>query len=122
MVVYLAVSGFCGLFSLVYEYFSHGVYSPWMVFLFAWPLLGGAVPYAVLAWRGNRRVSPITSWARLAHHCAVASLTVGACISGVLDIYGTTSVWTPVYWAAGIVLGTTGLVMGVVGSRPEQAH
>jgi hypothetical protein len=31
---YLGFTLFCGLFSLIYEHFSHGVYSDYMVYLF----------------------------------------------------------------------------------------
>ena len=97
--IYLGIAGFCGLFSIVYEANSHGVVSGWMVWLFAWPLLGGALPYALFA-----RFSGRAPWARMAHHGAVACATVGACVTGVLEIYGTSSVWVSVYWIAALIL------------------
>lgn len=112
VIVYLAVAGFCGLFSFVYEQHSNGVSSPWMVWLFAWPLLGGAIPCAVLA---SRPASSLSLWARLAYHGAVACCTVGACVTGVFQIYGTASVWTNVYWAAGILLLLVAVATGVAG-------
>ena len=41
---YLTASVFCALFGAVYELFSHGVYSYWMIYAFAFPLLLGAIP------------------------------------------------------------------------------
>ena len=144
MVVYVAVAAFCGLFSAIYEYFSHGVYSAWMIFLFAWPLVGGVLPYAVVVLVGRRHgdgsSGPIAKrnhsgkpgqrnrphgdgwektatagrWARLAHHAAIATLTVGACLSGVFEIYGTASGWVAVYWAAGGVFAVVAAVLGIV--------
>jgi len=107
--VYLGISGFCGLFSAVYEAFSHGVYSPWMVFLFAWPLIGGALPYALIARFAGHLDLP---WARLAHHGAVACATVGACVAGVLQIYGTSSAWVSLYWIAASVLAIPAAMVG----------
>ena len=37
----------CVVFALVYAQFSHGVHSPFMTFMFAIPLLGGAAIAAV---------------------------------------------------------------------------
>ena len=48
---YLAVSAFCLLFSVVYSLFSHGIHSPWMRWLAAWPFVLGAVPALILAAR-----------------------------------------------------------------------
>ncbi|MEA5055179.1 MAG: hypothetical protein VB093_17295 [Propionicimonas sp.] len=121
---YLAVAAFCGVFAAVYEHFSHGVYSAWMVLLFAWPLLAGAVPYAIAALLTRHASVPVgrgRDWARLCHHAAIATATIGACLSGVLEIYGTTSDWLAWYWAAAAVLATTALGLAV-GSRQRQAR
>jgi len=109
--IYLAVAAFCGVFAAVYEHFSHGVYSPWMVCLFAWPLVGGALPYALLR-RPPETLSSRLRWARLAHHAAVASATVGSCVQGVLDIYGTTSDWVITYWIAALTFALAAAVLG----------
>ena len=43
---------------MVYNHFGHGVTSPWMTFLFAWPLLLGALPAAMIpVLRRKRRLS-----------------------------------------------------------------
>ncbi|MDO5133326.1 MAG: hypothetical protein Q4D81_10130 [Eubacteriales bacterium] len=47
LIRYLVISAFCGGLALIYNYFSHGITSPWMTFLFAWPLLLGALPAAL---------------------------------------------------------------------------
>jgi len=110
--VYLGVAGFCGAYSAVYETLSHGVNSLWMVTLFAWPLIGGAVPYTFAARFGKHLDLP---WARLAHHGAVACATLGACVTGVLQIYGTSSAWVGVYWIAAILLAITAALSAAVG-------
>ena len=46
--VYLVISCFCALFGAVYELFSHEVYSFYMIYAFAFPMVGGALPFAVL--------------------------------------------------------------------------
>jgi len=109
--VYLGIAAFCGVFSIVYEANSHGVVSPWMVWLFAWPLLGGACPYAILARFPAR--SGRFAWARMAHHGAVACATIGSCLTGVMQIYGTSSAWVDGYWVAGILLALVAAVVAV---------
>ena len=42
---YVAVALFCALFGAVYEIFSHEVYSYPMIYAFAIPLAGGALPF-----------------------------------------------------------------------------
>ena len=88
----------CALFGAVYERFGHGVYSYWMVYAFAFPLILGVLPlYLVealpLPLPGNLRWGP--------YHAGVATLTVGSLVLGALEIYGTTSPLTAVYWIAG---------------------
>ena len=48
----------CAVFSAVYEHFSHGVYSWYMVFLFAVPLIYGLVPFLFSRTALSRRRSP----------------------------------------------------------------
>ena len=92
---------FCALFGGVYEAFSHEVYSYWMIYAFAFPLVLGALPLLVIRMTGaaypNRAV-------RSAQHAGVASLTVGSLVTGALEIYGTTHPLTIVYWIAGCAL------------------
>lgn len=96
----------CVIFSAVYEYFSHEVYSPWMVGLFLVPLVFGAVPMALLA-RARMRVGWL---ARQLWACAVLTLTLGCCFAGVLEIYGTTSPWLPTYLVASAPLALSALL------------
>lgn len=49
--IYLASAVFCALFGAVYEIFSHGVFSFFMIYAFAFPLVLGAVP---MLWMGLR--------------------------------------------------------------------
>lgn len=96
----------CVIFSAVYEYFSHEVYSPWMVGLFLVPLALGAIPMALIACV-EVRVSWLASqlWA-----CTVLTLTLGCCYAGVLEIYGTTSPWLPTYLVASAPLALSALL------------
>ena len=96
----LAGAAFLGVFGAIYEHFSHGVYSPFMVFAFAVPLLLGVLVYGVLLiakkYPGRAAV--------LLWNSGIAALSVGSVFKGVLDIYGTTNPLIVVYPVAGGIL------------------
>lgn len=94
--VYLLAAALTALFGGVYEIFSHGVWSGWMVYAFAFPLGLGALPFSWLALRRK----PLPRGCTL-HHAAVATLTVGSVMEGVLAIYGTSNHLTTWYWIVG---------------------
>ena len=77
----------------VYELFSHQVYSPFMYLMFMIPLLLGLAPN--LAARMLDK-SFITS--------KVLTLIFGSFLKGVLDIYGTSSIYPLLYLPAAAVL------------------
>ena len=117
--VYLLVALFCALFGAVYEMFSHGVYSFYMIYAFAFPLAGGALPFFVMSLRGIKKYPG--AFARNLYHSGMATLTVGSIVQGVLDIYGTTNALSRCYWIAGIAFVIAGaavyLIQGMSGSR-----
>ncbi len=108
--VYAAATLFCIVFALIYEHFSHGVYSAFLLGMFAFPLLGGIVPCVLLP------KAPARS-ARHAWHAGVATLTVGSCVHGIFDIYGTTAPLVTAYWVAGGLLLAAGLALWVMRAR-----
>lgn len=111
---YLAVSLFCAFFGAVYEAFSHGVYSYFMLYAFAFPLVGGTAVFLALArGRGRMPSAPV----RQLYHGGVASLTLGSLMRGVLEIYGTTNALVSAYWYAGGALCLTAVLLCAAGSR-----
>lgn len=99
---YLLISLFCVFFGVVYEYFSHEVYSGFMIYAFVFPLAGGALPYFAMSLYGGRRLPGRAS--RNLYNSGIATLTVGSLMEGTLDIYGTTNDILGVYWVVGICL------------------
>ncbi len=45
---YLIISVLCAVYGMIYELFSHKVYSIYMIFAFVIPLLGGFVPFIIM--------------------------------------------------------------------------
>lgn len=105
--VYLGTTIFCTLFGAAYESFSHGVYSYFMRYAFAFPLCAGALPCFVLAY-GGRRI-PSAAAARR-YHAGIAAWTVGSMVQGALEIYGTSNRLTQIYWYMGAAWMVSALI------------
>ena len=112
---YLFITLFTAFFGAVYEYFSFGVYSYFMIYAFAVPLILGILPFLLLAMRD--RSSALSPLSRRFWHLGTAVLTTGCVIKGVLDIYGTESVLVSVYWIAGVLSLAAGVLIALVGTR-----
>ncbi len=106
---YAGVSIFLFLFGIIYEKFSHEVYSWYMMGAFLIPLVGGVFPSIVLGRKLHAK--------KTMYRCGIATLTVGSILKGVLDIYGTTNQLLSLYWIVGGILLVAGAVMIVWKSR-----
>ena len=111
--VYLLVSLFFVLFGAVYEIYSHEVYSYYMLYAFAFPLVGGTLVFNILSFLKLQKYP--NAIACNLYHSGIATLTVGSVVQGVLEIYGTTNTLSDYYWYVGIVLIVTGAIAGIVG-------
>lgn len=103
----------CALFALIYAQFSHGVYSPFMTFMFAIPLIGGFVPSVALA---LLKAKPLPRLSRQAWALTLASATVASCLRGIFDIAGTASPYLPIYLVAALLFAVIALV-GIIHGR-----
>ena len=118
LVKYILVTVFCAFFGAVYEHFSFGVYSNFMIYAFAFPLLLGVLPFGLL--QAGRKRAEVREWIvsqpmmLKLWHTGAAVLTVGSLFKGILEIYGTVSALTPVYWFAGGVLLILALVIPLI--------
>ena len=120
--LFLAAGIVCAVFGLIYEMFSHEVYSFYMIYAFLIPLVPGALLNLVIAWLAVRKEKQLRireaatlkiddagvffpgRFTRHAWNSGLAALTVGFLFKGVLDIYGTTNKLIVVYSAAAAVL------------------
>lgn len=93
-------------FGFIYELFSHGVYSNYMMFAFLIPFLLGSILFLVIG-KLNLRVSNLSL---NFYHSFVSTLTLGCIMKGFLDIYGTTNSLLNVYIYVSILL----LILSVV--------
>ena len=115
----LIASAFCFVFSTVYNHFGHRVYSPYMTWLFLFPLLFGTAVYLIMVMTGiPERPSAA---AAAAYSSGIATVTIGSALKGVFAIAGTSSPYLSVYWAAGFgLMGAAVLMQYLYSSR--RAH
>ena len=95
---YLIVAVICAAVGFIYEYFSHNVWSVFMIGAFAVPLVLGVLPNLVIAI--GRLKTPGLAAENL-YACGLATLTLGSLLKGVLQIYGTTNELLDYYWLVG---------------------
>lgn len=95
---YLIITLVCAGFGAVYEFFSHGVYSYYMLYAFMIPFLGGTVYfYCILYFRSK---IPRCIACRF-QHFGILTVTVGCIVCGILEIYGTTNHLVNIYFIVG---------------------
>ena len=125
--IYLIISIFLAAAGGVYEHFSFGVYSYYMIYAFAVPLVGGTLPFMLRYMRGvkqsgyhcEKHISTAKQYlsAEL-YHAAIASLTVGSIIQGILAICGRPNSLTFGYLIAAAVLLAASTALKII-SRAE---
>ena len=84
----LYITIFTAVFGAIYEHFSFGVYSYYMLYAFAIPLLLGVLPYTLAAFRGGR-----TPRLRGTRYWTAGIITLGAELG--VDYRLTTSCYDP---------------------------
>ena len=95
---YLIVTLVCAGFGAVYEFFSHGVYSYYMLYTFMIPFLGGTVYFYCILYFRSKIPRCIV---RRFQHFGILTLTVGCMVCGMLEIYGTTNHLVKIYFIVG---------------------
>ena len=106
--LYLFISIFCIVFAFIYEHFSHGIYSNYMIYAFLIPLIFGFVPSIILTITKKN----INRLSMNVYNASVANITLYMLFSGVLEIYGTTNQLINVYLYMTIIL----VVIGIYGT------
>lgn len=87
------------LFGIIYEYFSHGVYSIFMMYAFLVPLITFLILYILNILNVEIKVISLNLI-----HMITFTLLLGSIFKGFLDIYGTTNNLIYIYLISSIVL------------------
>ena len=114
LIISICCSGFCLVFYLVYNIFSHGVHSPFMTFLFAWPLALEVIPTGLcLMVRSLPGPSVLSS---LSWNTGTALVTAGSLLRGIFDIAGNSSDHQFYMMVVGFTFLAAGLVLYFLGA------
>lgn len=116
--VYLCTALLTALVGAIYEKFSHMVYSDFMLYAFAIPLICGTFLLTLFLFLPKwKRPSKLTLrfWAS-----AVAVFTVGSLMQGVLEIYGTTNHLMKAYPIVGVAFVVLAVVCYLKTERVAQ--
>ena len=114
---YTAAAAIVAAAGLIYELFSHGVWSVYMGFGFMVPLVLGALPNFII-WLSGAKEPSIA--AENVYACGVATLTAGCLLKGVLEIFGTTNHLLKIYPAAGACLMIAGAILYLFGKKKAE--
>ena len=113
----LSAALFCGVFGMIYEVFSHEVYSYWMIYAFMFPLAAG-LALVIMALSCKR---PPERKFLNTFNAASATLALGSISAGVVAIYGSTSVLVKVYPVIGGLLLLTAVFFFITEERAPAA-
>ena len=106
--IYIPITLFCILFGWVYEMYSFGVYSNYMIYAFIFPLIGGIIFWLLIG--TSKKIIYINKILINSHSASIATFTFGFIFKGVLDIYGTTSNLCNIYWIVGITFACVAVI------------
>jgi len=113
MFTYVGIVIFCMIFGVVYEVFSHGVISHFMLHGFFVPLVLGLIPYLILFLLIKGKGPGMV--AGYLYNAGVATISVGTYFKGMLDIYGTTRIaFVIIYYIIGGLLLVTGITLYII--------
>lgn len=113
----LGAAAFCAVFGMIYELFSHEVYSYWMIYAFMFPLAAGL---ALLIMALVCRRPPARKFLNT-FNSASAAFTLGSIAAGVVAIYGSTNVLVKVYPALGALMLLISVFFFITEDRTGQA-
>ncbi len=98
----------CIVFSYIYSLFSHGVSSPYMTFMFLFPLIFGVLGaiFCIKFKKSKRQHFLATHF----YHTGVVTLVLGSMLGGIFEIAGTASLYQTVL----MIVGTFMVLCGVL--------
>jgi hypothetical protein len=114
VVTFLILSCVSVAIDRVYGIFGHGVTSPAMIWMFLYPLLGGAVIYTLL-YKLRPELFALPKFRRFynLYNSGIAALTIGSFLLGIFQIAGTSSPFTIIFFIIGVLM----IVVGVLSLR-----
>ena len=110
IIKYIFFTIFILVFGQIYEHFSFGVISNYMIYAFLIPLILGLLINTIIYFT---KIVPSKTGSCL-YNNGIITLTVGSILRGVLDIYGTTNMYLKIYLYAGVLLIIAGIILYII--------
>ena len=110
IIKYIFFTIFILVFGQIYEHFSFGVISNYMIYAFLIPLILGLLINTIIYF--TKIVS--SKMGSCLYNNGIITLTVGSILRGVLDIYGTTNMYLKIYLYAGVLLIIAGIILYII--------
>ena len=104
----IGFSVFVLIFGIIYEMFSHGVISYYMIFAFLIPLINFLINIIFIS--GKIKINKLS---KNLFSMSICSFTFLSIIKGVLDIYGTTNNLIFIYLIVGLILLVISIILFV---------
>ena len=101
---YLLYSLFLIVLAIIYESFSHGVYSNYMIFSFIIPFIYGFCGSFLINIGGSKLGNTF-------YNLGIITLSIGSVFKGILEIYGTTNILLYVYIVIGLFMAILGIIV-----------
>lgn len=102
----IGFSVFVLIFGIIYEMFSHGVISYYMIFAFLIPLINFLINIIFIS--GKIKINKLS---KNLFSMSICTFTFLSIIKGVLDIYGTTNNLIFIYLIVGLILLVTSIIL-----------
>lgn len=101
-VVYLVLSIMAVLVDKIYAIFGHGVHAASMTWMFMYLLMGGTLFYLIIKYF-LRRIPQYKGYRVFfnLYNSGIAALTVGSLFKGIIEIAGSSSVYTKIFFVFG---------------------
>lgn len=115
IVIFIMITIFTFIFNKVYGIFGHGVTSPYMTYMFLYPLVGGVLFYGIVM----LFIPSIVNKKKYRffyniYNSGIAILTVGSLLRGVMEIAGTSSFYLIFYTLIGwlsVIISISALII-----------
>ena len=108
--LYLGVSIFVIIFSLIYSIFSHNVYSDYLSYAFLYPLIGGSVVYFTLHF-----TKKFSKWPYNFYNAGIATITIGSILCGVNEIAGADTLYYYFFYLVGWAFVISSVILVIIG-------
>ena len=115
IVIFIMITIFTFIFNKVYGIFGHGVTSPYMTYMFLYPLVGGVLFYGIVM----LFIPSIVNKKKYRffyniYNSGIAILTLGSLLRGVMEIAGTSSFYLIFYTLIGwlsVIISISALII-----------